>query len=300
VADTPRLAREDRLRHLHRLRRAFAGEPIAVEAMVADLAPGPSPSAEYRLLQRTAEAIARLEAVREPDRADVRRVLQTITSGQIFDLEQFPGEDVTRLAALATEVDLDRYTYLVAGCVGEFWTAIHVRHRPALAGWDVGRMSAQGQRFGKALQLTNVLRDAPRDLRAGRCYLPADGLARLGLAPRDLLDAERAPAARPLLGALLATALAHYDVAWRYTLAIPRREWRMRLACAWPLLIGLATLRAFAREPNPLAAEPVKIPRSEVRRLLARSAPRIWSDRALAAEARRLRPALPGGDPGRV
>jgi farnesyl-diphosphate farnesyltransferase len=300
VADTPLLVRGDRLRHLATLQRAYAGERVDVEALVADCARGPGPLAERRLLQRTPEAIARLDALPEPDREDVRRVLATITSGQIFDLERFPGEDAAHLGALATAADLDRYTYLVAGCVGEFWTVLHVRHRPALAAWDVDRMSAQGQRFGKALQLTNVLRDLPRDLRGGRCYLPADDLAGLGLEPRDLLDPARTRSARPLLGALLETALAHYDVAWRYTLAIPRREWRMRLACAWPLLIGLATLRAFAREPDPLAGEPVKIPRSDIRRLLARSALCIGSNRALAAEAARLRPAWPGGGPRRA
>jgi hypothetical protein len=63
----------------------------------------------------------------------------------------------------------------------------------------------------------------------------------------------------------------------------------MRLACAWPLLIGLGTLGAFARLPDPLAAEPVKISRAEVRRLLGRSALTVWSNRLLGADAARLR-----------
>ena len=290
VADTRLLPRGARLRHLSALQRAFAGDCVDVNAIVADCLPGPAPPPERRLLERMGEAIARLDALPAPDGAEVRRVLATITAGQIFDLEQFPGEDAAHLGALATRAELDRYTYLVAGCVGEFWTTLHVRHRPALADWDLPRRSAEGVRFGKALQLTNVLRDVPRDLRAGRCYLPADDLAGLGLAPPDLLDPTRTRSARPLLDALLQTALGHYDIAWRYTLAIPRREWRMRLACAWPLLIGLATLSAFAREPDPLATGPLKIPRSDVRRLLARSALAVWSNRALAAEGARLRP----------
>ena len=44
-------------------------------------------------------------------------------------------------------------------------------------------MRARGVRFGKALQMTNVLRDVPADLASGRCYLPAAELAALGLAP---------------------------------------------------------------------------------------------------------------------
>jgi farnesyl-diphosphate farnesyltransferase len=204
----------------------------------------------------------------------------------LFDLERFPGEDATALGALDTLEELDRYTYLVAGCVGEFWTDVHLAHRPRLARWEPAAMRATGVRFGKALQLTNILRDVPGDLQHGRCYLPAGELAALGLAPGDLLTPAGAARARPLLDRLLAIALTHYDAAWRYARAIPRREWRMRLACAWPLLIGQATLEALAAHPNPLTAVPtVKVPRAAVRSILARSALTVWSDRALAAEA---------------
>jgi farnesyl-diphosphate farnesyltransferase len=93
-----------------------------------------------------------------------------------------------------------------------------------------------------------------------------------------------------LLRALLTTALEHYDEGWRYTLAIPRREWRMRLACAWPLLIGLATLGEIAAHPDPLTvSQPIKVSRATVRRILARSALAVGSNRALAAQGRHWR-----------
>src|SRR5438552_3567613 len=123
-----------------------------------------------------------------------------------------------------------------------------------------------------------------------RLEAPPAELAALGLVPKDLLEPGAAARVRPLYRRLLATTLDHYDVAWRYTLAIPRLEWRMRLACAWPLLIGLATLVALAARPDPLAATiPIKIPRRAVRALLARSVLTVWSDAALAADAARLR-----------
>src|SRR5262249_60324097 len=108
----------------------------------------------------------------------------------------------------------------------------------------------------------SVARDVPGRLAHGPCYLPARELAALGLGPRDLLEPGGAARARPLYRRLLGLTLEHYDVAWDYTLAIPRREWRMRLACAWPLLIGLATLAALPAHPTPLrASAPVQIPR---------------------------------------
>ena len=84
---------------------------------------------------------------------------------------------------LKDSVELDRYTYLVAGCVGEFWTEMMAAHTRPLATWDMARMSELGVRFGKALQLTNVLRDVSKDLRLGRCYLPQTELEAAGGRP---------------------------------------------------------------------------------------------------------------------
>ena len=290
VADTRLIARAERIRHLETLRAACAGMTADVSAVARAAGPHQAHAAERTLLERVDVILARVARLPERDRAGVRGVLQTLTSGMLFDLERFPGEDARHLAALDSLEELDRYTYLVAGCVGEFWTDLHVAHRPRLRGWNAPVMRATGVRFGKALQMTNVLRDVPGDLTHGRCYLPARELAALGLVPADLLDPAGAARARPLLDRLLGIALEHYDAAWRYTLAVPRREWRMRLACAWPLLIGQATLDALAAHPAPLAASPpVKVERATVRAILGRSVVMVWSDRALGAEAARRR-----------
>ena len=242
VADTRLIARPERIAHLETLRRAFAGDDVDIAPVAQACAPVQTHAAERRLLERAGDALARVGSLPSDDRHRVRAVLSTITSGMLFDLTRFPGEDAASLTALKTMEDLDHYTYLVAGCVGEFWTALHVAHSPRLHGWDPVAASARGVRFGKALQMTNVLRDITADLCQGRCYLPEQDLRALGLAPADLLDPASAPKVRPLLQRLLRLTLDHYEVAWRYTLDIPRREFRMRLACAWPLLIGLGTL----------------------------------------------------------
>ncbi|HJU85960.1 MAG TPA: phytoene/squalene synthase family protein [Gemmatimonadota bacterium] len=290
VADTRLIARESRLAHLETLRSAFAGGSADVAAVAAACRASSRSDAEAALLAHLPDAVEQLERLPPADRTAVRGVLSTLTSGMTFDLTAFPGEDAAHLVALRSLAELDRYVYLVAGCVGEFWTAIHVAHRPALAHWNVTQTSAEGVRFGKALQMTNVLRDVPSDLRHGRCYLPAADLAAHGLVPADLLDPGAMTKLRPLYDALLDLAADHYRAGWRYTLAIPRREWRMRLACAWPLLIGEATIAALRRHDNPLAATaPVKIARARVRAIVARSMATVWSNRALAAEAARVR-----------
>jgi farnesyl-diphosphate farnesyltransferase len=194
-----------------------------------------------------------------------------------------------RVGALETRADLERYTYTNAGCVGEFWTDMIVAHRPRCASWDAPAMRACGARFGQGLQLVNVLRDLPRDLRIGRCYLPRTELQALGLAPPDLLSPATVSRVRPLLAALIEEALLRLDAGRAYTLAVPRRETRLRLASLWPLVIGLGTLARLHRAENLLdPAVTIKVSRSEVRWLLARSLTVVWSDCALGAWVQRL------------
>ena len=288
IADSRLLDRRDRLRQLEALRDALATAGIAPR--LTGLAAAQDDPAERRLLERLPECFAALDGLAPTDAARVRRVLATITEGMLFDLTHFPGEDGGGLRALESLDDLDRYTYLVAGSVGEFWTEIHVAHRRRLARWDLPLMKTWGARFGKALQMTNVLRDLPRDLRIGRCYLPRQELQALGLTPADLLDPRSATRVRPLLDRLLRLTLDHYEVAWRYALEIPRAEVRMRLACAWPLLIGLGTLELLAASREFLTLDRrIKLSRAAVRGILARSALTVWSNRTLAADAARLR-----------
>ena len=289
IADSRLIARGVRIAHLLALRAELSESDPGRLAAIAAAADSRSPATERQLLERLPECLAAFRALPEDDRARVRKVVETIVDGMTQDLQIFPGEDEGKLAALETREDLDRYTYLVAGCVGEFWTDVHMAHRPRLSGWDAPVMRQLGIRFGKALQLTNVLRDLPRDLRSGRCYLPRQDLAVLGLSPNDLLDPSTGRAARPLLAELLGVALDHYDAGWRYTCAIPPAETRMRLACAWPLLIGLDTLDLLAKSADWLdPAVTLKVSRRRVYGLMARSLVTVWSTGALTRQARRL------------
>ena len=250
IADTRLLPPEERLRHLLEFRRQVDG-PASIAGLrsIGDaLTDRQSIPAERELLQSLPTAFAVLEGMDEPDRRLVRSIVVKLTQGMEMDLETFPPEESGRVAALKDRDQLDEYVYLVAGCVGEFWTSMTMKHTPSLSDWDETEMSVLGAGFGKALQMTNVLRDVPRDLRIGRCYIPQSDLDELGLSPNDLLDAAMAPRARPALVRGIETALEHYRRAEEYILALPRRNIRLRLATLWPVLIGLATLRMVARE----------------------------------------------------
>ena len=124
-------------------------------------------AAERILLDSLPDCLEWLEQTSEADRDDIRAVLEKITHGQMLDLHRF--DNPAQVRALQTAADLDEYTYLVAGCVGEFWTRLCFRHLRDFASLTQDEMLALGRRYGMGLQLINILRDAGTDLRAGRC-----------------------------------------------------------------------------------------------------------------------------------
>ncbi|HWU36205.1 MAG TPA: phytoene/squalene synthase family protein, partial [Candidatus Acidoferrum sp.] len=283
IADTRILPRTDRLHYLDILRRELDLPGVSgLDAIIAALPDTQRLPIERELLLRLPECFAAFPALSEQDRLRIRDLLLALTHGMQEDLRMFPGEGPGQLAALETRADLDRYTYFAAGCVGEFWTDMAMAHLPALHRWDVSTMRIRGKHFGQGLQMTNVLRDVAQDLRIGRCYLPRQDLLAVGLRPSDLLDPAAADRLQPLLHNLLCLTLSHYSEGWAYLLAIPTTEIRMRLACTWPLLIGLRTLNLIqqARDLlNPQVTQ--KISRSAVYGIMARSIALAWSNRAL-------------------
>lgn len=280
IADTDALPLEQRLQTLDLLR-----EKIASDAKTSGLAftecQGSS-AGERVLLSRIDEVLALLQSFSSDDRRRIRNVLLTIISGQQLDLQRFASASTSHIVPLETDEELDDYTYRVAGCVGDFWTRMCLAHVFSRTEMEPAAFLAHGVRFGKGLQLVNILRDIPADLRKGRCYLPSTGLAKTVLNPRDLLDPLSEQRFRPLYDRYLDLAQGHLAAGWAYTNAIPRRYPRLRLACAWPLLIGARTLAKLRVENVLDPAHRVKVSRAEVRRILTRSIlavawPRAWA-----------------------
>lgn len=172
--------------------------------------------------------------------------------------------------------------HMVAGCVGEFWTKMTYSHTSVTTSISPEAMVERGIRLGKALQMTNVLRDCGKDLRIGRCYLPETMLAQLNLTPQELLLRENSLRARPVLYSLIGTALDNYREGLRYTVALPPLSVRLRLACLWPIVIGLETLSLLVQNENWLSPDyPSKVSREKVYRLILRSFPAVISNRAI-------------------
>jgi phytoene synthase len=135
----------------------------------------------------------------------------------------------------ASEADLLRYCYHVAGVVGCMMAVV--------MGVDPGDDATLDRAcdLGLAFQLANIARDVAEDARAGRCYLPGEWLAETGIDTADLL----APATRPALAGLqqrLAVRAEAYEASARH--GTPALSFRS----AWAVLAAAGIYGAIARE----------------------------------------------------
>jgi farnesyl-diphosphate farnesyltransferase len=318
LADTALLPAGERRQLLGTLRLAVRGDEASRNQLISRLRaqqasgsagavpPGSAVEAELVLLGTLDECLACFEQQSAADQALIGRVLDQLIYGMERDLDRFPAVDSvggevppSAVVALATQSELDEYTYYAAGCVGEFWTDLMAAHLPPGRALGSAELRQRGVALGKALQLVNVVRDAPADLRAGRCYWPRELLVQHGLSAERLAELATARAAAlPTLAEenairLVTAHLIHWGhelcaAAWPYVQAIPARELRLRLACTWPLFLALDTLRALRSAGSPLLPpmRAVKVSRQKVYGMLLRSGAAALAD--LPAGSRHL------------
>ena len=113
-------------------------------------------------------------------------VLRTSSKMAVFVSRQTEGGGLV----LVDLRDLREYCYAVAGIVGELLTTMFITRNPSLEPSRAALMDL-APAFGEALQLVNILKDAPSDAREGRTYLPpgVDRAEVVALAREDLKKA---------------------------------------------------------------------------------------------------------------
>lgn len=264
VADTTRIPGTVRMEALKMLSDGIQGKASreVVINQVASFVPLQENAVERTLLNSLPDCLEWLEQTGGADRDDIRAVLEKITHGQMLDLHRF--DDPAEVRALQTDADLDEYTYLVAGCVGEFWTRLCFRHLRDFTSLIPDDMLALGRRYGMALQLINVLRDAGSDLRAGRCYFPQHELASVGMTADQILS--ESDRFQPIYQRWIEKAQDGLRCGMQYSRAIRNR--RVRAATVLPALIGARTLTLIHQAGTSVLHGTVKVPRGEVRAMI--------------------------------
>ncbi|MET3725029.1 phytoene/squalene synthase family protein [Sphingomonas trueperi] len=132
-----------------------------------------------------------------------------------------------------TEDDLLRYCYHVAGVVG-CMMAVVMGVAP-----DDDAVLDRACDLGLAFQLANIARDIGEDAEAGRCYLPADWLAEVGLTAADPLADRNALA---ILGTRLADRAEGYEISARGGAAA------LSFRSAWAVLAAADIYGGIARK----------------------------------------------------
>lgn len=139
-------------------------------------------------LQNAAEAVdglfdGRAPSASSPFTPELSAAFREVV--QHFGLRREPFVELLRGLAMdihprryATWEELEVYCYRVAGTVGEMMAPI--------LGCTDSRAIAHAVALGKAMQLTNILRDIREDFLRGRVYLPQDELRRFGVSESQL------------------------------------------------------------------------------------------------------------------
>ena len=220
-------------------------------------------------MEKSADGIAWLRTMQPRPLSAIQSVLGHIIDGQMLDIRRFPADG--KLRRLATAQELDEYTWLVAGCVGEFWTQLCASELPSAIDPAVttAQMQEWGARMGKGLQLINILRDIGEDTRDGRCYLPCEP---------DQVPAEWRQS--------LQTCTEHLENGLSYVKHVAHGK--LRYATALPLLLGIQTVAKMRAAPWDKVLAGIKISRLDVASILAQAALACRSPEAMEKLYRKL------------
>lgn len=249
IADSASASTDERLVFLDDFCRQVRGD-ASTKPFPELFLEGIGDSSERSLLRKSPEVLNALGSLSEGEIVLVREVLGTIIGGQRLDLERFRDANSKNIVVLPDEAALDDYTWRVAGCVGLFWTKLgFFTLGKSYSDHPQDELEAAGVEYGKGLQLVNILRDLPEDLKAGRSYLPVGN-------PTDEAEllAEFAGRREQALGKIAC--------GLDYSRKLGSR--RLRIASSLPALIGEETLEMMRGASLADLEARIKVPRRRI------------------------------------
>lgn len=226
-------------------------------------------------------------------REDIRSTCLRAAGGQALELPQFavnreleevirqhPGlkfelfDDLIRgvemdldIKRYQTHAELEQYCYRVASVVGLLSIEIF--------GYSDPRAREYAIYLGKALQLTNILRDVKTDAERGRIYFPLEELARFRVTEAEILNGEYSQRFRELAASIAARAKHFYRLARETLPPCDRRSMaaaELMGSVYWRLLEKLE-----AQQFNVFGPEPTRVSKGQKILLILRTWLRIAS-----------------------
>ncbi len=164
--------------------------------------------------------------------------------------------------------ELERYCHYAAGVVGVMLARLFV----ACEGRDPRTLNRheihRAKRYGRGLQLTNIIKDHPSDLTDGRCFMPRELAAQFDLKEKDLLSPGLDIRVRTWV---VRRAMGHLDAGLNFCLGMPTNPVGMRVFCVQPMMMAVLTLERVLLHHDPTPHDRPKITREQVRYVMETS-----------------------------
>ena len=266
IADAPELPDEMRLALLDEFRLVIQGRKAGLSGDLTKIGEQMDHPGERRLLRSADGLFAWYGSLGGVLRDHLSEVILTIIHGQSWDIQAFQHGNH---AACESKDDLLRYTYWVAGSVGEFWTktGFTTLGRRFSHPDNATAMLMRGRKLGQALQLVNILRDLHEDLPSGRCYLPKDELIAVGW---DGATALTAAELTPVFSKWLGVCHGFLEESDSYVRAV--RDPRVRFCTRLPKLLAADTVDLLRDSGvDRVMVENVKLSRTDVWKAMGRA-----------------------------
>jgi squalene synthase HpnD len=245
------------MRILPRAQREAMFEIYSFCRAVDDIAddPGPRDGRWAQLAQWRTDIDAVYRGAAPPELAGLAQAVRT------FDLQRedfiaiIDGMEMDVVADIRApdRPTLDLYCDRVACAVGRLSVRVFgMQH-------DAG--IALAHHLGRALQLTNILRDLDEDASLGRLYLPRDALGAAGIAATEPREALAQPAIGKACAVIVDLAEGEFRAARAIMAKHPRRVVRASriMSEAYHIILEKLIARGFARP-----REPVRLPKARL------------------------------------
>jgi farnesyl-diphosphate farnesyltransferase len=258
LEDAPELSDAQRRADLLALHAMLAnGEPdsaVGLARPVGDIA------AERELMAVSPEVLGRINGLR-PEYAEAIRACARKMIGGVLEIMERAERLGRSYPAVRDSGELRQYCYYVAGVVGEMLCEMmaHYLRTPSL-----NRLRDVAVELGIGLQLVNILKDALKDSKQGRRYLPLTDEGRVS--PAEIYET------------ILKEARTSLEKGAEFVLALPATAWQLRSFCGLPIAWGAMTLARAARN-----AATAKIGREAIRDSIEQFSRRARDDQALRA-----------------
>lgn len=209
---------------------------------------------ELDLISHTPTVLRILHTCSQSDQKAVSRCVSIMSEGMSYFHAKQNREGLNGLA------EFEKYCYVVAGVVGELLTTIFGNHSRACERKFIGHEKL-AIAFGQALQMTNILKDAPEDKTRGVSWKPVN------VSQTELLN----------------IAYQKLEDSMTYILLIPKREQGMRRFCFLTFGLAVMTLSRIANRTEFHDKNEVKLSKNTVMKFYAFTNIAVTSDLLMKA-----------------